>query len=317
MSVASLSPQPRSVQVEAFRSRPRARVMLVDDQPVNIQAMHQIFDGMYDLVFATSGERALALCLDVAPDIMLLDVDMPDMNGLALCNELKRHDRTRDIAVIFVTAGDGVQEENACWAAGGVDFIAKPINAATIKHRVHAHLTLKLQADRLRKMAFIDGLTGVANRRYFDDLLANEWRRQRGRAALSVVMIDVDRFKLYNDRYGHVAGDDCLRQVATAIGSCLRRPHDLLARYGGEEFACVLPQTDLSGASGLCQKMEKAVRALNIAHDTSDTAAVVTVSIGAAEVAEGDDSAAEVVRRADSALYFAKQAGRGRIHPAS
>jgi len=302
----------------AYNDSVRSRLMLVDDQPLIIQALHQVFDGIYDLVFATTGKRALEMCLESPPDLMLLDVSMPEMSGLELCLELKRHEQTRDIPVLFVTAGGGMEEEDACWAAGCVDFITKPISPNTIRHRVHAHLTLKLQADLLRKMVFIDGLTMIANRRYFDDMLVREWRRgERGTEPLALAMIDVDHFKRYNDTYGHQAGDDCLKRVATAIRACLQRPQDLVARYGGEEFACVLPQTDLAGATQLCEKMAAAVRALGIAHSASSTADVVTVSIGVAAAASpGANSADDLVRVADGALYAAKQAGRGRVQTA-
>ncbi len=294
---------------------PRARLMLVDDQPLVIQSMQQVFDGVYELVFATTAQRALKLCLQAPPDLILLDVVMPDMSGLELCREFKRHDQTSHIPVIFVTGGGSAQEEDACWEAGGVDFITKPVNASTLKHRVHAHLTSKRQADLLRRMVFIDGLTGVANRRYFDELMGKEWRRlQREKDYLAVAMIDVDHFKRYNDSYGHQAGDECLRRVAAAISDCLRRPHDLLARYGGEEFACVLPQTNKAGAVKICEEMAAAVRQLAIPHQASDVADVVTVSIGVAATTAGDvQDADELIRLADSALYVAKQNGRGRV----
>jgi diguanylate cyclase (GGDEF)-like protein len=221
--------------------------------------------------------------------------------------------------VIFVTAGFNPQEENACWEAGGVDFVSKPFNPNTIKHRVHAHSTLKLQADLLRKMVFVDGLTGVANRRYFDEALALEWSHcQREGAMLSVAMIDVDYFKHFNDAYGHQAGDDCLRRVAGAINVSLQRATDLAARYGGEEFACVFPRTDMIGAIGICKKIEAAVRALAVPHQDSDAAAVVTVSIGVASAKPGEGgTASDLVSQADAALYVAKQGGRARVYPAN
>lgn len=313
MPFPSLSQLPDGHQAQ----RGRPQLMLVDDEPLIIHALHSVFDGMYDLVFATSGARALELCLECPPDLLLLDVNMPDMSGLDLCRRLKLHDQTSDIPVIFVTAGINLQDENACWEAGGVDFVSKPFNPNTIKHRVHAHLTLKLQTDLLRRMVFVDGLTGVANRRYFDESLALEWSHcKREGAMLSVAMIDVDYFKRFNDGYGHQAGDDCLRRVAGAIRASLRRSPDVAARYGGEEFACVFPRTEMIGAIGICKKIEAAVRALEVPHQASDAAAVVTVSIGIASAKPSEDgTTSDLVRQADAALYEAKQGGRARVFP--
>lgn len=298
-----------------------ARLLLVDDQPLIIQVLHQIFiDDDYELLFATSAQQALELCRSSLPDLVLTDVRMPQMGGLELCKILKQQDDTRDIPVIFVTAGDNPSEEDACWEAGGVDFITKPVNPNTVRHRVRAHLTLKRQTDILRRMAWVDGLTGVANRRYFDERLPAEWRRSlRAPAppAMAVLMIDVDHFKRYNDSFGHQAGDDCLCQVALAIRSCLRRSHDLVARYGGEEFCCLLPETDLAAAQALGERILEAVAALGISH-VPEAGGRVSVSIGvAARLPSAESSPEALIKAADQALYAAKAAGRGCVRAES
>ncbi|MBI3349450.1 MAG: diguanylate cyclase [Burkholderiales bacterium] len=286
----------------------RPRLLIVDDQPVNIQALHRVFAADCQVLMATAGERALQLCRERQPDLVLLDVQMPGMDGHELCAQLKADPLLRGIAVIFVTAQDTPDEETRALDAGAADFITKPFNPTVVRARVRTQLTLKAQADLLRELAFIDGLTGVHNRRHFDERFAAETRRAlRTRSPLAVLMADVDHFKRYNDQCGHLAGDDCLRRVAATLRACLRRPTDLLARYGGEEFVCLLPDTDLAGAIGVAQGMEDAVRGLGLPHPGVD--GIVTISVGVA--AEGEVTG--LVEAADRALYLAKAAGRGRV----
>ncbi len=300
-------------------SQRRGRLLVVDDQPTNIQAIYQIFASAHDVFMATSGQQALDFCRRTPPDLVLLDVEMSGMDGLEVCRLLKSGAETRDIPVIFVTANSHSDNENACWDAGGVDFVNKPVNPTTLRNRVRAHLTLKFQVDLLREMAFVDGLTGVANRRLFDERLESEWRRcSRGRHPLSVIMIDIDYFKRYNDHYGHQIGDDCLRLVANALKSRIRRPYDLLARYGGEEFICLLPETDLDGATAMAEVLLAEVRALKIEHLHGGAEQVVTVSLGVGcetfSVHSMDHGTTEtLIQRADAKLYHAKRAGRGQV----
>lgn len=293
----------------------RIRLLVVDDQPTNIQAIYQIFSGTYQVFMATSGEQALAFCKKSPPDLVLLDVVMPGMDGLQVCRTLKSQEDTQDIPVIFVTGGSREDEENACWAAGGVDFINKPINPNTLRQRVRAHLTLKLQTDLLRNMALVDGLCGIANRRSFDERLVMEFNRARRECSeFSLALADVDFFKRYNDHYGHQRGDDCLRQVATALKGALTRPGDLVARYGGEEFACILPATDVNGADNIGRLLIQAVQALNIPHADSAVAPMVTISMGIVVcLPQPDWTPAALLAYADQLLYRAKKAGRSRI----
>ena len=296
---------------------PQARpcLLLVDDQPINIQVLYRIFSPDYRVLMATSGAKALELCRDDRPDLVLLDVVMPEMDGHEVCRRLKRDLATCNIPVIFVTAHNDAAEETHGFEVGAVDFIAKPVNPATVRARVKTHLTLKHQSDLLRKMVFIDGLTGVFNRRCFDEQLATEWRRaSRNASSLGLLMLDIDHFKRYNDRYGHQQGDDTLRQVASAIKASLQRPGDLVARYGGEEFACIVPATDFEGGLRVAERIEHGVRSLQLAHADSDTAAVVTLSIGLALGQPGRDAdPTALLALADVQLYHAKHSGRGRV----
>jgi diguanylate cyclase (GGDEF)-like protein len=295
--------------------RKRAKILVVDDQPINIQLIYEIFQKDYEIFMAVNGEQALAFCQTTQPDLILLDVIMPKMDGHQVCQQLKADPHTADIPVIFITAKDSAADESTCLNEGAVDFISKPVNPAVIRARVKTHLTLKFQSDLLRSMALVDGLTGVANRRHFDELLENEWRRcVRNGHPISLIMIDVDFFKLYNDSYGHQAGDDCLKAIGFILKSCFSRPHDLVARYGGEEFVCLLPETDLQGAEQKANELEAAVRALSIPHDKSTVAPIVTISLGVASAvpARGENASA-LLAVADKLLFSAKSAGRAQI----
>jgi diguanylate cyclase (GGDEF)-like protein len=261
---------------------------------------------------ATNGPQALALCASKQPDLVLLDVVMPGMDGYEVCRQLQADPATRDIPVIFVTAHNDEVAETQGLEVGAVDFISKPINPKIVRARVKTHLTLKAHSDLLRQWVYLDGLTGVRNRRCFDEQLVSEWARaQRNGSALSVVLLDVDFFKRYNDRYGHQAGDDCLRQVAACLRQGVKRPADLVARYGGEEFVCLLPETPLAGALDFARHLGQGVAALGLPHEDSSAAGVVTVSLGVCTKADnGTGSAQALLREADAQLYIAKSRGR-------
>ncbi len=288
------------------------RLLLVDDQPVNIQVLYQAFAADHQVYMAASGAQALALCAKQQPDLVLLDVEMPDMDGYEVCRRLKADPATRDIPVIFVTAHSDEAAEALGLDVGAVDFISKPINPKIVRARVKTHLTLKSQSDLLRQWVYIDGLTGARNRRYFDGRLAEEWgRAQRNKTPLSVVLLDVDYFKRYNDHYGHQAGDECLRTIATTLKVNLTRPGDMVARYGGEEFVCLLPHTDLDGALHIAGLLCSKVFDQQLPHADSSAAPVVTVSLGACSLpAGGRATALELVKGADTQLYLAKANGR-------
>ena len=293
----------------------KPRLLVVDDQPTNIQVLYRVFADDCQVFMATSGEQALHTAREEAPDVILLDVMMPDMDGYEVCRQLKQDSATRDIPVLFVTAHHEAQEEARGLACGAVDFITKPIHPAVVRARVHTHLTLLRQTEVLKRLVFIDALTHAFNRRYFDERLAEEWgRAQRTGRPLGLILIDVDYFKQFNDVNGHQRGDDALRQVAQALKGTILRPSDVVCRYGGEEFACLLPDTDLDGALQVAQRMKLAVRDLAIGHPASAVAEVLTISAGVAvrtPTSRGD--AAALLALADAQLYRAKAEGRARV----
>lgn len=291
------------------------RLLIVDDAMENIQILNHVLGGEHEVLFAMNGERALELAHQHQPDLILLDAVMPGMDGYQVCAALRASSEVRDIPIIFVTALTTPEDETRALEAGAVDFITKPFNVAVVRARVRTHLTLKRQSDAMREMTLTDALTGVANRRSFDDAIENEWRRcARAGAPLSVIMIDIDHFKRYNDAYGHQAGDTCLKQVADTMLQCAGRSPDLLARYGGEEFVILLPQVDAQGAQTVAERILDSVHTLAIPHRMSSVSDTVTVSLGVATLmpGQGDDPEA-LVRCADNALYQAKKDGRNRF----
>ncbi len=302
-------------------------ILIVDDDPGMIRVMARALDGLGRLRFATDGEQALAQLAKTAPDLVLLDADLPGLDGFQVCQRIKAHPDLREIPVIFVTGQNAPKDELRGLESGAADFIAKPIRQALLVARVRTQLRMKALTDELRLMAATDGLTGVANRRTFDAALEREWRHAlRAGCPLSLLMVDVDHFKAYNDHYGHQDGDDCLRLVAQEMSASLKRPSDLAARYGGEEFAVLLPGTDRTGARHVAHRLMALLRQRALPHAASNTARHVTVSIGIGSYDEvshvwrsptGDSrfsslpcDATDLVRAADAALYAAKRAGR-------
>lgn len=307
----------------------RFSILLVDDDPTVVGVLGNILQDVGRLRFATSGPDALRLARQSVPDLVLLDIELPGMSGFEVCTAMKETPLLADVPIIFITSHDGADEEVTGLTLGGVDFISKPPRAAQVVARVRMHLRMKQMADTLRSAAYNDGLTGIANRRQFDETLHREWlRAQRAGMPTSLLMVDIDAFKRYNDHYGHQAGDRCLQAIALTLRQTLNRPADLAARYGGEEFAIILPDTDASGARFLSQEVIHAIGALDIAHAASPVAGHVTVSIGTSSydeschgwVGRSADSrftglsvrppVADLIAAADQALYAAKEAGR-------
>lgn len=291
------------------------RILVIDDIPANIKSLNGILAADYSILFATHWEKALEIAGRTLPDLILLDIMMPDMDGYEICRRLKADPATQEIPVIFITALDSDADEEKGLAIGAADYIAKPFRPAIVKLRVHNHLKLKLQRDRLAALTMTDGLTEIANRRRFDLHLDEEWRRcLRTRNPLSAVMMDVDRFKAFNDNYGHAAGDECLRKVAQALDRVPNRPGDLVARIGGEEFACLLSGADADGARAVAESFCAAIRALDIPHAHSGVVDIVTISAGIATATPAPDVAPEsLLKQADKLLYKAKKAGRDRV----
>lgn len=315
---------------------PLPRILIVDDDPGTIRLLAQILKDLGKVYFTTQSMEALTLAQSISPDIILLDIEMPGLSGLEVCERIKSDPKFEDVPVLFVTSNVGVDVEARALTGGAIDFIHKPPAAALVKARVRNYLALKQKTDQLKMLSMLDGLTGVSNRRAFDKALAEEWRRAvRMGHSLSLIMLDVDHFKRFNDAYGHQAGDDCLRAVATTIKESVKRPGEMAARYGGEEFAVLLPNCSLDHALALAEIVRSSVEALAIPHGASDACTLVSISCGVAHVcapiktndelpnitlnlrqAALDSTATDLVHEADKALYKAKTNGRNRVETA-
>jgi diguanylate cyclase (GGDEF)-like protein len=296
-------------------------ILLVDDDPTVIGLLGSMLQECGRLRFATSGADALRMARQSVPDLVLLDIEMPGMSGFEVCTAMKETPLLMDVPIIFITGHDDADHEVTGLAMGATDFIVKPPRAAQVVARVRMHLRVKQLTDALRNAAYIDGLTGIANRRQFEETIHREWlRAQRVGSPLSLLMIDIDAFKSYNDHYGHQAGDRCLQAVAQSLKHAVHRPADLSARYGGEEFAVLLPDTDACGARFLALHLLQAVDVMRLPHANSPASDHVTVSIG---VSAFEDFAlprdaqplqhlqvSVLVAAADQALYAAKAGGR-------
>jgi diguanylate cyclase (GGDEF)-like protein len=294
----------------------KTNILIVDDNASMIQLVARMLKGVARLRFATGGAEALELMRQERPDLVLLDAEMPGMSGYEVCEAIRADALLSTVPVVFLTGNGDTAAEVRGLEAGAVDFITKPVHEALLLARVRTQLRVKTLSDELRLMACTDELTGVANRRHFDEMLNLEWvRNAREGTSLALLMVDVDHFKRYNDCHGHPAGDVCLKAVARALASVARRPADLVGRVGGEEFAVLLPGTDLKGARRVAQEAIEAVHALAVPHADSPTAPQVTASIGVAACSDAefvDRASSSLVRVADEALYAAKSAGRNR-----
>ncbi|MBF0175731.1 MAG: diguanylate cyclase [Magnetococcales bacterium] len=291
-------------------------ILVVDDESFNIDVLLNLLGQEYTITIAKNGEQALKrLTGKTMPDLVLLDIMMPGMDGYEVCRCIKEGFRTRHVPVIFITALSDVSEETAGFQAGAVDYITKPFCPAVVTARVRTHIELKRSRDLLEILAKEDGLTGIANRRRFNEFLEFEWSRaQRKQTSISLTLMDVDFFKLFNDHYGHAVGDACLRQVGHALRRSMHRTVDLVARYGGEEFCCVLPDTESPGAMGVANRLLCAVHELAIPHHHSKVADHVTMSLGVASLVPAAGQGSEIlIHMADQALYKAKNGGRNRV----
>ncbi len=295
--------------------RPRPTILIVDDEAANISVLNRLLRDDYQILFAANGPDAIELALSQNPDLLLLDIMMPGMDGCAVCVKLKNDDRSKNIPIIFVTALGAVEHETIGLELGAVDYITKPINPGILRLRVKNHLELKAQRDFLADLSCRDGLTGIANRRRFDEYMEQEWRRAiRTQSPFSLILGDIDCFKPFNDHYGHAAGDECLKKVSKTMAGTLDRPADLIARYGGEEFVGVLPDTDHDGAVNSAKKINNAVYQLQIPHAHSSVADCVTISLGVVTtIPTRNRSSVEIIKNVDEVLYVAKKEGRNRI----
>ncbi|MBB1293042.1 diguanylate cyclase [Pseudoalteromonas sp. SR41-4] len=293
----------------------KAKILIVDDDPLNRLVLEKTLANDHEIFLVESGEKALTFVRSTAVDLIILDIVMPGINGYEVLIQLKENSTTHSIPVIFISANTSHDDEAKGFELGAMDYIAKPFSPAIVRARVRNQLLIKQKNDLLEMLASIDGLTEIPNRRYLDESLSREWRRsRRAGTPLSVLLIDIDHFKRYNDCYGHRAGDDCLKRVAHALVAACERGTDFVARYGGEEFAAVLPDTNQHEALKFANKLRDAVNTLAIPHKASLNAAHITISIGVATTEFGQVYSEHILlEEADLGLYQAKDSGRDKI----
>jgi diguanylate cyclase (GGDEF)-like protein len=292
------------------------RILIVDDEPMSRMLLESILMPVFQCDTAQSGKEAILYCADKLPDLVLLDMNMPDTDGLDVCRALKANGATADIPVIFVTSTLDIESENACWEVGASDFVMKPVNASTLTHRIKTHVLNKLRTEFLETMTYHDQLTGQYNRMYLTKeipLLIKQVARDNG--SVGAIMIDIDFFKLFNDTYGHLEGDQCLSRVAQLVSTVTKRPKDAVIRFGGEEFLVILPYVDSAGASLLAQELVEIVRKAEIPHSYG-IGNKVSISVGytvwqANKVAE--EGVEALIEEADVKLFEAKEQGRNQV----
>jgi len=320
-------------------------ILIVDDSEDMRESLQRLLQAVgypetYTAGSAREAFRMLGMNQETVPgmkiDVILMDVVMPQIDGLTACRQIKAQSRLRDIPILVVTGQSEERHLEEAFAAGATDYLVKPIRMVELLARLRSALMLKQELDgrkareqelltvtrqlqeaneALHRLSALDALTGLANRRHFNEFLLQEWHRaQREASPLSLVMIDVDSFKAYNDHYGHRRGDDCLRQVGASLRSVVKRPGDLAARYGGEEFALILPQTGITGAGSVAETLRRKVETLQIEHSRAALHKRVTLSLGVASLIPERQSGPDIlIECADQALYRAKRAGRNRV----
>lgn len=291
-------------------------LMVVDDYQSNLQAMNALFEFQYHMVLQDNANDAINYATQHDVDLILLDVDMPVMDGYEACTAFKSNHMTSHIPIIFVTAADSSDDEAKGLLLGAVDYVVKPVNLTILRARVRNHMELIYYRKQLEILSCVDGLTGASNRRQLDTMLLQHYASTiRFGHCLTMLMIDIDDFKAYNDTYGHVKGDQCLKTIAHTIISVRRRETDIVGRYGGEEFAVILPDTDAAGGLVVANMVLKRIQQLKIEHAGSSSHKIVTVSIGLA-VFEAkhqdhqDVTLEALVEQADQQLYKAKHSGK-------
>ncbi len=328
MNDLTLSPFEQSSDPASDPGSYPVRVLLVDDQVMIAEALKRALAEEEDIEFfyCQDPTQAIKMAMEVKPTIILQDLVMPDIDGLTLVRFFRANPKTRLLPIIVLSSKEEPKIKSEAFNVGANDYLVKLPDKIELIARIRYHsrayvnqLKLDEAFRTLKKLTITDPLTGISNRRYFHDFLEQEWKRAaRNQTPISVILSDIDFFKLFNDSYGHQTGDDCLKKVAKVLQDSLKRPSDMVARYGGEEFVVVLPETDERGALKVAERMRTNVEALDIPHSTSAIASHVTISLGVSSaIPDGKLKPNILISRADSALYQAKHDGRNRVVLAS
>lgn len=288
-------------------------ILVVDDMTTTLLLIHDLLKDTYEVKIAKSGTKALEILESPNDiDLILLDIEMPEINGYDVCKRIKNNETIKNIPIIFITGRTSQEDEEYGLNLGAIDYITKPFNKAIVKLRIKNYLNLKIKNDMLEKLSMYDGLTNIRNRRFFDETFEKTFSEiKRDKKSLAVLMIDIDFFKPYNDNYGHGQGDETLRKVAKALEKTIKRASDFVARYGGEEFVILLKDINKDGVEAVANNLLNAVRELKITHEFSKIENYVTISIGASFYNSSSDiTKLELLLKADETLYNVKNSGR-------
>ncbi|MCT7544975.1 diguanylate cyclase [Aliarcobacter cryaerophilus] len=288
-------------------------ILVVDDMTTTLLLIHDLLKDTYEVKIAKSGTKALEILESPNDiDLILLDIEMPEINGYDVCKRIKNNETIKNIPIIFITGRTSQEDEEYGLNLGAIDYITKPFNKAIVKLRIKNYLDLKIKNDMLEKLSMYDGLTNIRNRRFFDETFEKIFNEiKRDKKSLAVLMIDIDFFKPYNDNYGHGQGDETLRKVAKALEKTIKRASDFVARYGGEEFVILLKDINKNGVEAVANNLLNAVRELKITHEFSKIENYVTISIGASFYNSNSDiTKLELLLKADETLYNVKNSGR-------
>jgi len=314
------------------------KVFLVDDQPMIAEAVRRCLQDQPDIEFHYCQDPTLAIKManEIEPTCILQDLVMPEIDGLMMVRFFRANKKTQQTPIIVLSTKEEAEVKSQAFTAGANDYLVKLPDTVeliariryhsksyiNLKERDEAFLALKESQEKLKaanreleKLSSLDGLTGIPNRRHFDETLAREWHRaMRAGGPLSLIMLDIDFFKLYNDHYGHQGGDDCLKRVAAILAGVTRRDTDIVARYGGEEFAVILPDTDQAGAEQIAEALRASVQGGKIIHAASKVSEYVSISVGVGTAIPARNTTPELlIKTADQALYKAKEEGRNRV----
>ncbi len=293
----------------------RNKIMVVDDEQIFLNIMSAILEKEYHLILVNNSGQVMDKAITHTPDLILLDIMMPEINGFEVISALKSNEMTKDIPVMFVSSLCDVEDEEKGLQFGAVDYITKPFNAAIVRARIKTHIKMAEQRKLLERIALLDCLTEIPNRRSYLDKLSSEWETSLlNKTLLSLIILDVDYFKEYNDNYGHGMGDVALKQIAGTLSNTINRDSDLVARIGGEEFAVLLPETGTEDAHSLAERMRKNIENMQLPHQYSKVSDILTISAGGTTlIPDINTPEHKLFEKADQALYEAKKNGRNRV----
>lgn len=293
------------------------KILIVDDNEMELLVFRASLKEHITTSFASSAKEALrSLRHKDLPDLIILDVVMPDMNGFELCRKLKNDYHTKNIPIIFLSGQNNLEAKAEAFEAGAVDYVTKPFFPAELEYRIQHQLRMINERRRLVDLAYTDELTGLANRRAYNQTLSDEWSRcMRHKQAITMMLLDIDNFKEYNDGYGHDAGDVAIKKVADEFAKLAVRAGDKCARFGGEELVLLLPECNEQGAMKKAEQAVSSIAALGIAYSQSMHSKVMTVSVGVATAYPSQEiDTLAFFKATDEALYFSKSHGKNRFH---